>query len=185
LIEKLDVSVKKKEIVEIQRVSVRGLCVSVADLNSKIENQKKILKAEAKMKVLKEKLVKQVQLKYHYFSLHKIISDLEEIKTKTKNEREWLTVEPLYKSLGEKLDKKTELGYKADELENWKNNLNLVNASIEYNKKDLKTYQTEYIKLLKEHKICPICLSPIDNETLNRITFEGYLDENNIISDYT
>ncbi len=173
IIDELDKDASQLEIVRQRVQSVRNLLSSLAVLNSKIYSTKNILKLEPFVKGVQQRIKDLSDIKSDQEVLNSVVSKLKKVTAHLESEREWLAVEPEYKKVTTLI---TDIKKKQEDFAALGKLLGLIDkatTSISTSSSITSLKIRKYLTLLREHKICPVCSSPIEAKVIKRIE-EGF-----------
>jgi hypothetical protein len=169
IVKKLDSDIASLEAIENKQNSIKILMKKIVEINSIIESEKNILKSEPQTIILRKKILELKETSSKITNIKLVVKTIKEIESQNESELSWLSVENGYVSLKQQVKQFEEQEHKVEELGRLLKLVSKTSEKIEHNKIGLKKVSGQYLDILKEHKICPTCQSPITSTVIKQI----------------
>jgi len=138
----------------------------IDDTNEELDQIKKILPAEKELTIIKTKQQKLSILQSKYNQITNLVKSISDSSSKLKEEKEWLTIEKPFLKLKQQITQLKELENKKETLAKLIEKCISTEELISKTRLKVSTGIVEFKDLLKKNKVCPVCLRPFDQKTI-------------------
>lgn len=164
----LEILDKKKETLRCDLYTVTIALDNIERHNEEIEKMQQVVKLEQDVIKLLSTIDKYEDTKEGITGLSELVASIKSVEERLTLEKEWLSVENSHNELIAMLPRLS-VKVNSEAVSNLLGSIQDYDSKEQALSKSIVNQVATYEKLLKEHKMCPLCGSAIDKKTLDKL----------------